>query len=151
MEGFLDLKIEKFARALLTRAVAIIPSLIIAFVHNQENFNHYLNILQAIQLPFALIPLLRLHREERIMRQNTMSRGVFISLSCVGACIVCANYYLVFSLGINFTFWQVLAVLLVALLYFYFMMTLCNEELVIPHLEPPTEISDHQNSVKDEE
>ncbi len=45
MEGFLDLKIDKFTRALLTRAVAIIPATLIAFVDNQENFNHYLNIL----------------------------------------------------------------------------------------------------------
>jgi NRAMP (natural resistance-associated macrophage protein)-like metal ion transporter len=59
MEGFVKLKIDKFTRALVTRAVAIVPSLLIAFMDNGEDFNHYLNILQAIQLPFALIPLLR--------------------------------------------------------------------------------------------
>jgi Mn2+/Fe2+ NRAMP family transporter len=45
MEGFLDLKIDKFKRALLTRGFAIIPSLLVSFVGESDGFNHYLNIL----------------------------------------------------------------------------------------------------------
>jgi len=45
MEGYVKLKIEKFLRALLTRAVAIVPSLVIAFMDGGGDFNHYLNIL----------------------------------------------------------------------------------------------------------
>ncbi len=45
MEGFLDLKIDKFKRALFTRAFAIIPSMVVVFVGNSDGFNHYLNIL----------------------------------------------------------------------------------------------------------
>ena len=98
MEGFLDLKIDKFKRALFTRAVAIIPSLLIAFVHNHDDFNHYLNILQAVQLPFAIIPLLRFHAERSIMREQTINRACLIALSGVAICIVSANYYLIFRL-----------------------------------------------------
>ncbi|KRX10120.1 hypothetical protein PPERSA_08523 [Pseudocohnilembus persalinus] len=67
IEGYIDFKMSKFKRAVLTRLVAIIPSLIIAFLHDVSTFNNYLNVLQAIQLPFAIIPLLKLCYDEDIM------------------------------------------------------------------------------------
>lgn len=48
MSGFLKLKMGDFQRALLTRSIAIIPSLIIVFINTNEDFNGALNVLQAI-------------------------------------------------------------------------------------------------------
>ena len=67
MSGFLDLKIGAFRRALLTRAVALVPTLAVALIFDDvdgssfsslDALNQWLNILQSIQLPFAIIPLL---------------------------------------------------------------------------------------------
>jgi natural resistance-associated macrophage protein 2 len=69
MSGFLDLKMGPYNRALMTRAVALVPTMIVALVYDAERsgsftgldiLNQWLNILQAIQLPFAIIPLLAL-------------------------------------------------------------------------------------------
>lgn len=45
MSGFIKMKIGGFYRALLTRSIAIIPSIVIAFVNENEDFNKYLNLL----------------------------------------------------------------------------------------------------------
>ena len=66
MSGFLQLRIGAFKRALLTRAVALVPTLAVALAFDQTSsgassldaLNQWLNILQSVQLPFAIIPLL---------------------------------------------------------------------------------------------
>ena len=40
-----SIKIGKFRRAMFTRIIAIIPSLIIVFLDNAPAFNNYLNLL----------------------------------------------------------------------------------------------------------
>lgn len=59
MQGFVSLKIPTYLRVLITRSIAIVPAITVAFVANIDSFDGYLNILQAVQLPFALIPLLK--------------------------------------------------------------------------------------------
>ena len=59
MQGFIKIQIKPYLRVLLTRSLAIVPSIIVAFVGNLDELDGYINILQAIQLPFALIPLLK--------------------------------------------------------------------------------------------
>lgn len=98
MEGFVKLKIDKFLRALVTRAVAIVPSLVIAFMDGGEDFNHYLNILQAIQLPFALIPLLRFNFSERIIGNEVIEKWKMIILVMLASLIAVANYYGIYLL-----------------------------------------------------
>ena len=58
-KGFLDIKVSQFWRSLVTRSIAIFPAIIIVFLHDPTVINENLNILQAIQLPFAIIPLLK--------------------------------------------------------------------------------------------
>lgn len=59
MQGFINLHVPTYIRVLVTRAIAIIPAIIVAFINYSEDLDGALNILQAIQLPFALIPLLK--------------------------------------------------------------------------------------------
>ena len=61
MEGFLDFKLPVYQRVLITRAVAIVPALTVCFLdaENLTNLDNILNVLQAVLLPFALIPLLK--------------------------------------------------------------------------------------------
>jgi hypothetical protein len=60
MQGFLNLKISPWLRTTITRLFAIVPTMIVAllFAKNLDALDQGLNILQSIQLPFALIPLL---------------------------------------------------------------------------------------------
>ncbi|XP_041438490.1 natural resistance-associated macrophage protein 2 isoform X2 [Xenopus laevis] len=61
MEGFLNLKWSRFARVFLTRSIAITPTLLVAIFKDVEHLtgmNDFLNVLQSLQLPFALIPVL---------------------------------------------------------------------------------------------
>lgn len=71
MSGYLNLRIKPFTRALVTRAVAIAPTLLVSiYAHDSTRldvFNQWLNILQAVQLPFAVLPLLALTCDRRVM------------------------------------------------------------------------------------
>ncbi len=55
------LQIAPWKRILLTRSVALAPTLLVALLAQQPNkldvLNQWLNILQSIQLPFAVIPV----------------------------------------------------------------------------------------------
>ena len=67
MSGFLNLKMGTLQRALVTRAVALVPTVAVALMFDEDGsgtatsldrMNQWLNILQSVQLPFAIIPLL---------------------------------------------------------------------------------------------
>lgn len=85
MGGFLNLKLKKWLRALITRSCAIIPTMIVAllFDTNEDSLdvlNEWLNVLQSIQIPFALIPLLFLVSKKQLM-------GVFAIGPVLKVCI----------------------------------------------------------------
>jgi len=72
MGGFLNLRLKKWLRAMITRSFAIIPTMIVALFFDTEDptmdiLNEALNVLQSIQIPFALIPLITLVSKEQIM------------------------------------------------------------------------------------
>ncbi|CAN1350338.1 Metal transporter Nramp2 [Linum perenne] len=72
MGGFLNLRLKKWVRAMITRSCAIIPTIIVALVFDSsedslDKLNEWLNVLQSVQIPFALIPLLYLVSKEQIM------------------------------------------------------------------------------------
>ncbi|KAF5940780.1 hypothetical protein HYC85_021947 [Camellia sinensis] len=72
MGGFLNLRLKKWLRALITRSCAIIPIMIVALAFDTSEdsldvLNEWLNVLKSIQIPFALIPLLCLVSKEEVM------------------------------------------------------------------------------------
>ncbi|XP_030537997.1 metal transporter Nramp2-like [Rhodamnia argentea] len=72
MGGFLNLRLKKWMRALITRSFAIVPTIIVAVVFDTSEasldvLNEWLNVLQSMQIPFALIPLLTLVSKEQVM------------------------------------------------------------------------------------
>lgn len=92
MEGFLDLRWSRFKRILLTRSIAIGPTLLLAIftdVYSLTGMNDLLNVLQSLQLPFALIPILHFTTSEDVMGEFKNSWiwfaiGVIISVVVVG-------------------------------------------------------------------
>lgn len=72
MGGFLNLRLKKWIRALITRSCAIIPTIIVALIFDTSDdmldvLNEWLNVLQSVQIPFAVIPLLYMVSREDIM------------------------------------------------------------------------------------
>lgn len=72
MGGFLNMQLKKWLRALITRSCAIVPTLIVALAFDTSEdsldvLSEWINVLQAIQIPFALIPLLCLVSKDEIM------------------------------------------------------------------------------------
>lgn len=67
MEGFFNIKLTVWKRVLVTRSIAILPALAVAFMHDFDEVDTYLNILQSIQLPFAMVPLIKFTSSEKIM------------------------------------------------------------------------------------
>nr|CAD1817796.1 unnamed protein product [Ananas comosus var. bracteatus] len=62
MQGFLDLKMKKWLRNLMTRCIAITPSLIVSLIGGSSGAGRLIIIASMIlsfELPFALIPLLK--------------------------------------------------------------------------------------------
>ncbi|RZB98164.1 Metal transporter Nramp6 isoform B [Glycine soja] len=62
MQGFLDLRLKSWIRNLLTRCLAIVPSLIVALIGGSAGAGELIIIASMIlsfELPFALIPLLK--------------------------------------------------------------------------------------------
>ena len=62
MTGYLQIRFNGLARVVITRTVAIGPTLFVALAYrshdNQlDQLNQALNYMQSIQLPFALIPV----------------------------------------------------------------------------------------------
>lgn len=72
MGGFLNLRLRKWVRAMITRSCAIVPTIIVALFFDTENagmdaLNESLNVLQSVQIPFVLIPLITLVSKEQVM------------------------------------------------------------------------------------
>lgn len=70
MQGFLNLKWKRWMRVLLTRSIAILPTILVATFSGIQDLtvmNDMLNVLMSLQLPFALIPILTFTSSEQIM------------------------------------------------------------------------------------
>lgn len=85
MGGFLNLRLKKWLRALITRSFAIVPTMIVALIFNRSEtsldvLNEWLNVLQSIQIPFALIPLLTLVSKDQVM--GVFKVGQTLEVSC---------------------------------------------------------------------
>jgi len=103
MEGFLDLQVSQTVRVVITRCVALVPAVAVALSSSQsaafaDSVGQWLNVFQAIQLPFALLPVLLLTDSPVMM--GSFANSWLLSAICwtVAAVIFVANGWLVGSL-----------------------------------------------------
>ena len=62
MEGFLHLRLPSWARRLVTRGIAIVPVVIVTALYGERGTGQLLvfsQVVLSMQLPFAVIPLVR--------------------------------------------------------------------------------------------
>ncbi|KAF4010247.1 hypothetical protein G4228_001754 [Cervus hanglu yarkandensis] len=126
MEGFRNLKWSRFARVILTRSIAIIPTLLVAVFQDVEHLtglNDILNVLQSLLLPFALIPILTYMSLRPVMSEFANGLGLRIVGGIVVLIICSINMYFVVvyvqDLG-HMVLYVVAAVVSVAYLSFVF-------------------------------
>lgn len=96
MQGFLDLKMKLWLRNLLTRCIAIAPSLIACIIGGPSAAARLIIIASMIlsfELPFALIPLLKFTSSEAKMGVHKSSKMVSLVLWFLGACSIGINIY----------------------------------------------------------
>jgi manganese transport protein len=89
MEGFMHWKIRPWVRRLLTRALAIMPAILIIGLRGDAKVTDLINLSQAVlamQLPLAMIPLLHFTSSRKWMGDK--SNGWFLLLAGWGSCLL---------------------------------------------------------------
>lgn len=78
MEGFLNMKWPRWRRVLVTRLIAILPTLTVVIfangVYSLTGMNDLLNCLQMVILPFALLPIISFTSSPKVMFEYKNSR-----------------------------------------------------------------------------
>lgn len=88
MEGFMHWRIRPWVRRLITRALAIIPAVLIIGIRGNSSVNDLLTLSQvvlALQLPFAMFPLL--HFTSARKRMGAWKLGWFLIIAGWGSAI----------------------------------------------------------------
>lgn len=90
MEGFLRIRLPRWQRALLTRALAIGPALCAVALFGQHGSNQLLvasQVVLSLQLPLAVVPLIRFASDAQLMRGWRVS-GVPLALAWLSAAFI---------------------------------------------------------------
>lgn len=100
IQGFLGLQVRGLWQVAITRSVAIVPSAIVALLAQGylDSLDEMLNVLQSIQLPFALIPLLHITSNRAIMHQHVNSIPLRIAVWFIALAVITINMYQVIQL-----------------------------------------------------
>lgn len=96
MQGFLELKMRKWLRNLVTRCIAITPSLIVSIIGGSSGAGRLIIIASMIlsfELPFALIPLLKFSSSSTKMGPHKNSIYIIVISWILGLGIIGINIY----------------------------------------------------------
>src|SRR5581483_657734 len=89
MEGFMHWRSQPWVRRLITRTLAIIPAVLIIGLRGESSVTDLLILSQvvlALQLPFAMFPLLQFTSSRR--RMGKWKNGVFLLIAGWGSAIL---------------------------------------------------------------
>jgi manganese transport protein len=98
MEGFLRLRIPPWARRLITRGLAIVPVVIVTAIYGESGTARLLvfsQVLLSMQLPFAVIPLVRFVSDRKKMGALVAPRWLVHIAWVIAAVIVVLNVKLI--------------------------------------------------------
>lgn len=100
MEGFLNLRLPPWFRRLVTRLIAIIPAVIVTAIAGERGTEELLVLSQVVlslQLPFAIIPLIRFTSDRSKMGEFVNRRWENILAWIIAAVIITLNVILVYQ------------------------------------------------------
>ncbi|XWS16538.1 hypothetical protein CRYUN_Cryun34aG0096900 [Craigia yunnanensis] len=124
MQGFLDLRLTPWLRNLLTRCLAIVPSLIVAVIGGSSGAGKLIIIASMIlsfELPFALIPLLKFTSSETKMGTHVNSIAISAITWIIGSLIMGINIYYLMTSFIHLllhSHWKLVAVVFLGIFGF---------------------------------
>jgi len=98
MEGFVQIRIPPWARRLLTRSIAIVPAFIVTAAYGESGIGKLLlfsQVVLSLQLPFAMLPLIRYTSSRAIMGRFASPRPVACVAWTTMAIIVGLNAILI--------------------------------------------------------
>ncbi|XP_078170447.1 metal transporter Nramp5-like [Carex rostrata] len=105
MEGFLDIKLKKWQQNLLTRSIAITPSLVVAIIGGPSGAGRLIiiaSIILSFELPFALVPLLKFSSSNSKMGSHKNSLPIIVICWILGSMVIGINVYF---LSTSFVAW----------------------------------------------
>jgi Mn2+/Fe2+ NRAMP family transporter len=145
MEGFINLRIPQWKRVALTRGMALLPAVGVAILSQQnpadsDRMDELLNVLQSIQLPFALLPVLIFTSSPAIIGTFANSKTTIVSGWVLSGLVCIINLYLIFetlevtSMGaVGLT-----ALVSTCCLYFGFLVYLVRVDPTAPEQQTPS-------------
>jgi manganese transport protein len=105
MEGFLDIRLRPWVRRLITRAIAIVPAVIVSVVYGESGTAQLLVLSQVIlslQLSFAVFPLVRFTSERAKMGPFVNAAWLKALAYLVAVVIASLNAWLLFQTARGF-------------------------------------------------
>ena len=103
MEGFLDLRVRPWLRRLITRTLAVVPAVLTIWIAGERGTYQLLLLSQVIlsmQLPFAVIPLIRFTNDKGLMGEFANRMWVKVLAWACAILIVVLNFRLVVGVAI---------------------------------------------------
>ena len=102
MEGFMQWRIAPWQRVAITRFFALGPALAVAVAGSTSPavlsvVNEWLNVLQSVQLPFALLPILIYTNKASVMATFKNGRVMRVGLWLMALLVLVINVYTVIT------------------------------------------------------
>jgi len=104
MEGFIHLKMKPWLRRIITRVLAIIPVFVVTLLAGEAGTEKLLiwsQVILSLQLPFALIPLLKITNDENKMGPFVNSKLQKVLAWAATFVIIILNIFLVVNIITN--------------------------------------------------
>ncbi|MCB1883050.1 MAG: Nramp family divalent metal transporter [Geminicoccaceae bacterium] len=104
MEGFLRLRLPPWLRRLVTRLVAIVPVIVVTWLYGESGTARLLILSQVVlslQLPFAVVPLVRFTTDRRLMGDLAASRSIAVLAWLATAVIIVLNVKLLYDVAVG--------------------------------------------------
>jgi manganese transport protein len=98
MEGFMQRKLSALPRRMLTRGLAIVPAVLVLASAGERSSMSLLiasQVVLSLQLPFAIVPLVRFTNSRQLMGSLANRRGVRVACAVCALLVIAANSALV--------------------------------------------------------
>ena len=116
MEGIVNLKINRFLRLLVMRLLTLLPCILIMLFYKADDMIGLLNIIQFLQLPFCVIPLVRLVMDPSVMGVHTYGKKRILFIGVMSAGLQIINIYAIYGAVKANSLWKILLFLSIVIL-----------------------------------
>eukprot|EP00913_Durusdinium_trenchii_P009924 g9315.t1 len=116
LEGFLEWHIPVWLRALLTRLISLGPAVAVAPNLNNK-LDQWINVLESMQIPFALLPVLHFNSKEELMGKFVLSNRFQLLCWALAIIIIVVNIKLVAQFAASDHAWVRVAVAIFFVVY----------------------------------